>query len=64
MLLISLNASQRKRRIEWHESHGQQTDVLNALPLRGNNANHMPAYILGIILLRACENMENVNIYT
>lgn len=39
-------------------------DVLNALPLRGNNANHMPAYILGIILLRACENMENVNIYT
>lgn len=30
-------------------------DVLNALQLRGNNANHMLAYSFEIILLRACE---------
>lgn len=63
MLLISLNKGELNgtedlTRISW------AADVLNALPLRGNKANHMPAYILGIILLRACENMENVNIYT
>jgi hypothetical protein len=31
------------------------------LQFRGNNANHMVAFIFEIILLRACENMENVN---
>lgn len=61
--LISLNASQRKSstaredftKISW------AVDVLDALQLRGNNANHMFAYIFEIIILRACENMENVN---
>lgn len=35
-------------------------DVLNALQLRGNNANHMLVCIIEIILLRACKNMETI----
>lgn len=61
--LTSLNASQRKSstaredftKISW------AVDVLDALQLRGNNANHMFAYIFEIIILRACENMDNVH---
>lgn len=58
MFLISLNASQRKR-VDQHEmifsKISQAADVLNALQLRGNNANNMFAYICEIIKLRACE---------
>lgn len=60
--LISLNASQRKSLIarEDFTKISWAVDVLDALQLRGNNANHMFAYIFEIIL-RACEDMENVN---